>query len=80
MDIEYFKTQINEELEGAEAYHNKAVNTEGTAYSKIFEDMSKQELNHAKNLLDMMAACMTQMKSAYEDLSSKYRQMEDQIK
>lgn len=79
MDLEYFKTQINAELEGAEDYYGRASAMSGTSYEPAFKDMSNQELSHAKKLLSMMESCISNMKTAYDELSSKYKQTEEML-
>lgn len=55
MNLEYFKSQICEEIVGAKNYVKLAVATESTdpAWSKNFAEMSKAELDHASKLFKM---------------------------
>lgn len=55
MDIDYFKTHIEEELEGAKDYIKRAIEIKPMepAWSKSLVEMSAQELAHANHLFDM---------------------------
>lgn len=52
MDLDYFRTQIEDELNGAADYKSKA--EECPEFAETFKDMAKQELGHAKNLIEMV--------------------------
>lgn len=52
MDLNYLQTQIQDELEGAQDYSAKA--EECPDYAETFKGMAKQELGHAKNLIEMV--------------------------
>ena len=55
MDLEYFKSHIKEELEGAKDYIKRAIEIKpmDASWSKLFVDMSAAELQHATNLYNM---------------------------
>ena len=74
MNLEYFKEQIKEELEGAKDYIIKAMELKpmNPSWSKQFADMSSQELNHAKYLYDLF-------NDYYKTLSGSYTTMPEYI-
>lgn len=75
MDMEYFKNQICEELDGAKDYIKLAIELKpmAPAWSKVLVDMSAAELSHATNLNKMM-------QEYYSKLSETYSEMPDYIK
>lgn len=60
MDVNYFKSQIHEELEGARAYIDKAIEAKinHPAWSKQFVIMADMEAEHASTLMKMMESCL----------------------
>lgn len=55
MDIQYYNSQIKEELDGAKAYICRAINCKDRHpdWSKRYAEMSEMELGHAKTLLSI---------------------------
>lgn len=70
MDIEYFKNQIAEELEGADQYIRFAIEIKpmNVQWSKMFYDMSLAELEHASNLFKMFEEYILTLSKAYQDM------------
>ena len=70
MDIEYFKEQIEEELEGADQYIRYAIEIKpmNIAWSKMFFDMSNQELEHASNLFKMFEEYISTLSRSYQEM------------
>lgn len=56
MDLEYFKKQIYEEIDGAKDYIKRAIEIKAMnpQWGSMFLDMSKAELSHASNLYRMV--------------------------
>lgn len=52
MDLNYLRNQIDDELSGAADYKSKA--EECPEFAETFNDMSQQELGHAKKLMEML--------------------------
>lgn len=55
MDLDYFKSHIKEELEGAKDYIKRAIEIKpmDPNWAKMFVEMSTAELNHANYLYTM---------------------------
>lgn len=60
MDVNYFKSQIQEELEGARTYIDKAIEAKinHPAWSRQFVLMADMEAEHAATLMKMMESCL----------------------
>ena len=69
MDLEYFKCQIEDELEGGKAYAKLAVENQFThpEWSEMFAEMAKAEMQHAANLSKMMDEYYKEITSGYKD-------------
>jgi len=68
MKLEYFKCQIYEELEGAEAYAKMAIEQKAVRpdWSKKLLQMSSDELQHAESLYTFFKECY---KTIFESLA-----------
>ena len=55
MDLDYFKEQICEELDGAIGYikHAIEIKSMNSSWGKMLAEMSEAEMGHAKNLYKM---------------------------
>ena len=64
MDLNYFKDQIHEELEGAKSYIEKAIEAKIShpTWSRTFAAMADAEAEHAANLMRMMETCIRETK------------------
>lgn len=69
MDLEYFRTQIEDELNGAADYKSKA--EECPEFAETFNDMSQQELGHAKNLMNMLKKQIEESEQIYKNYAER---------
>lgn len=69
MDLSYFKSQIEDEIHGYEDYKAKA--EECPEFADTINDMAKQELGHAKNLLAMLKKHVDEGASIYKEFSER---------
>ena len=71
MDIEYFVSHIEEELEGAKDYIKRAIEIKPmqAEWAKHLVEMSAQELSHATHLFNMF-------NEYYQILSQTYKEMQ----
>lgn len=69
MDLDYFRTQIEDELNGAADYKAKA--EECPEFAETFNDMSQQELSHAKKLMEMLKKKIDSMSDVYKHYSER---------
>lgn len=74
MNMEYFKDQICEELDGAFEYAKKAIEIKAMVpnWGKMFIEMANAEIVHANNLFRMM-------NEYYAETQKAYTQMPDYI-
>lgn len=70
MDMEYFKKQIIEELDGAKDYAKRAIEIKpmNATWGKTFIAMANAEIDHATKLHTMMQELYTIMKGAYTEM------------
>lgn len=68
MDLEYFKEQICEELDGAIAYAKYAIEIKAmeSSWGKTLLDMSETEMNHATSLYAMFKEYYKKLSGAYD--------------
>lgn len=68
--LEYFKKLLCEELDGAEEYVKLALEFKSTypEWSKIFLDMSANELNHATNIYKMADKSYNETITPYKEV------------
>lgn len=69
MDLDYFRTQIEDELNGAADYKAKA--EECPEFAETFNDMSQQGLGHAKKLMEMLKKRIDSMSDVYKHYSER---------
>ena len=64
MTLEYFKSQIKEELDGAKEYIDKALESkfDCPVWSRTFANMAEIEISHAENLKKMLEEFIKDMK------------------
>ena len=69
MDLEYFKEQIDDELDGGEDYIKLAMETKACHpdWSRTLVSMSSQELGHATDLFRMYEEYQKTLDDAYPD-------------
>lgn len=81
MDCEFFKSHIEEELEGAKEYAKIALElkTVNPSWAKTFLDMCAQELIHAKNFYDMFNEHYDKIVKPYSEIPKYYRDMKTEI-
>jgi hypothetical protein len=74
MNVQYFKYQIYDELNGAKDYIEKAIEIRAMnpTWAKTLADMSATELSHATHLYEMF-------EQYYKKLSEEYKEMPDYI-
>ena len=72
MNLEYFKTQIRDELDGAKEYIEKAIESKIShpSWSNCFVGMSDAEIEHATKLMKMMEECMRKNRGLKSEESS----------
>lgn len=70
MNLEWFKEQIAEELEGAKEYaeHALEIRAMKPEWQKMFLDMSTQELEHAAKLYSMFQEYYKTVTEAYKEI------------
>lgn len=70
MDMEYFKKQIKEELEGAKEYAKRAIEIKpmNVSWGKTLVAMANAEIDHATKLNSMMQELYSIMKGAYSEM------------
>ena len=70
MDMEYFKEQICDELDGAYCYAKKAIEIKAMvpAWGKMFIEMANAEMTHANNLFRMMNEYYAETQKAYNKM------------
>ena len=70
MNMEYFKEQICEELDGAYDYAKKGIEIKAMvpAWGKMFIDMANAEMGHANNLFRMMNEYYAETQKAYNTM------------
>lgn len=68
MDLNYFKTQIEDEIEGCKDYLYKAIEIKpmNESWAKIFVEMSDAEKEHAINLYSMMGSYYNKLQNGYK--------------
>lgn len=68
MNIEYFKDQIKDELDGARCYIKNAIEIKAMnqSWAKTFMEMSAAELTHATNLYKMFEEYYGIISKSYE--------------
>lgn len=69
MDLDYFRTQIEDEINGYNDYRAKA--EECPEFAETFNDMSQQELGHAKKLMEMLKKKIDSMSDVYKHYSER---------
>lgn len=69
MDLDYFRTQIEDELNSAADYKSKA--EECPEFAETFNDMSQQELGHAKNLMNMLKKQIEESEQIYKNYAER---------
>lgn len=69
MDLVYLKIQIEDEINGYEDYKAKA--EEYPEFADTFNDMAKQELGHAKNLMAMLKKQIDKGETIYKHYAEK---------
>lgn len=69
MDLDYFRTQIEDELNGAADYKAKA--EECPEFAETFNDMSQQELGHAKKLMEMLKKRIEESEQIYKNYAER---------
>lgn len=81
MDLTYFKEQIQDELDGAMDYATKAddFKENHSEWYKKFSEMSRQELGHAENLIDMLSQCTSEMSELIDTSKSSYNDVLKEI-
>lgn len=69
MDLEYFKAQICEELDGAKDYALKAIEFKSTNrnWTDMLYEMANSEMKHAANLYSMFVEHYDKVASAYSN-------------
>lgn len=75
MDLDYFKKQICEELDGAIDYIKHAIEIKNmnSSWGKMLVEMSKAEMDHAKNLYKMFMDYYKKLtESEGEKIKSEY--------
>lgn len=80
MDMEYFKDQICEELDGACAYAKKAIEIKAMVpnWGKMFVEMANAEIVHASNLFKMMNEYYAETKKAYTQMPEYINKLKDE--
>lgn len=69
MDLDYFRTQIEDELNGAADYKSKA--EECPEFHDTFMSMAEQELGHAKNLMNMLKKQIEESEQIYKNYTER---------
>lgn len=82
MDLDYFKSQIQDELDGAKDYAIKAddYKESHSEWCKYFTEMSKQELGHAEKLMDMLEGCVDEMSNLLQESKDSYQEIISQLR
>lgn len=81
MDIEYFKNQVMEELEGAKQYAKYCIEIKpmNLNWSKMFFDMSNAELEHASNLFKMFEEYMVTLEKSFQEMPDYINKMRSEV-
>lgn len=81
MDLEYFKSHIMEELEGAKDYIIRAMELKpmNASWAKNLCEMSAQELSHASLLFNMFNEYCATLAANYSELPDYVRDIRDEI-
>lgn len=82
MDCEYFKSHIQEELDGAAAYAKAAMETKGDkpAWSKKFVEMAAAEMQHAKYFYEMFIEHYSAAVKPYTtEIPKRFRDLKSEI-
>jgi len=75
--LEYLKNKVIDELKDSVEYMRKAVETKGETCSHIFCMLSKQESEHATELVKCFTAAMKTDKSSDETHAKMYQEIMD---
>ena len=81
MDLEYFKENICEELEGSKDYIIRAIEIKPmqATWSKMLVEMSAQELMHATNLNNMFNEYCKILTDSYPEMPDYVRKIRDEV-
>lgn len=81
MDIEYFVSHIEEELEGAKDYIKRAIEIKPmqAEWAKHLVEMSAQELSHAMHLFNMFNEYYQILSQTYKEIPTYIDEAHDQI-
>ena len=75
--LEYLKSHILEELEGAEDYMTKAIELRDTAHGHKFYDMAMKEVDHANCLARMFSSVERPEKISDADYAKMHKEILD---
>ena len=81
MNMEYFKEQICDELDGAWCYAKHALEIKAmmAAWGKMFLEMANAELGHANNLFRMMNEYYAEVSKAYTKMPDYMETLRQEI-
>lgn len=79
LDLEYFKCQIEDELEGAMQYAQYALETKSkhSDWSKMFVEMGNAEIQHADDLWKMFEEYYNSITEAYREVPQNFKDTYD---